>query len=212
LTSSCSAVCVLDSIHPVFCQFIRSYPIRGTSGPDCTILQAACATIASPEAYNPVAVGEEEKQSLYVDAMSGYASPTNEMLKEAEKVFGKNMVVANVVSIGSGKPELRQQKLGPSESQLSDLLKRAITDTERVHNDIQNRLQSLGIYFRFNVENILPMVNSIGQTTRVHTTAYLEEATTSQKMDVAVTSIQERKGIKSLRELSTMSSYIMAMS
>jgi hypothetical protein len=199
-------------MHPAFCQFIRSYPIRGASGPDCTILQAACATIAFPESFEPVVVGEEENQLLYVDAMGGYANPTNEMLKEAEKVFGKNVVVANVVSIGSGKPELRPQQLGPSGSQLGNLLKRAIRDTERVHNDIQNRLQSLGIYFRFNVESIPPMVNSIGQTTRVYTTAYLEEAATSQKMDVAVTSIQERKGIKPLKELSTMPSYIMAMS
>jgi hypothetical protein len=206
LTSCCSAVCVLNSIHSVSCQFIRSYPIRGTSGPDCTILQAACATIASPESYDPILVGEEENQLLYVDAMAGYANPTNEMLKEAEKVFGKNAVVANVVSIGSGKPELRQQQIGPNGSQLSDLLKRAIMDTERVHNDIQNRFQNLDIYFRFNLECIITMVNSIGQTARVQTAAYLEEAATSQKMDVAVISIQERKGMKYLKELSTRSS------
>jgi hypothetical protein len=140
--------------------------------------------------------------------MAGYANPTNEMLKEAEKVFGKNVVVANVVSIGSGKLnlELGQQKIDPSGSQLSDLLKRAITDTERVHNDIQNRFQDLGIYFRFNVEAILPIMNSIDPKTRVQTAAYLEDTSTSQRMDGAVTSIQERKGVKPLKELSTMTS------
>jgi hypothetical protein len=174
------------------------------STPDCTILQAACATIASPDAYDPILIGGEEEEESYLDAMAGFANPTNEMLKEAEKVFEKNAVVANIVSIGSGKLDPQQVI---TRTQLSDLLNRAITDTERVHNDIQNRLQDLGIYFRFNVENILPMNNSIGNTTRVQTSAYLEDATHSQRMNGAVTSIQARNVTRPLKELSMMSSF-----
>ncbi|CAG8592889.1 14986_t:CDS:2, partial [Acaulospora colombiana] len=161
-------------------------------------MQAACATIASPESYDPVGIGEEEDQAQYIDAMAGYANPTNELLKEAEKVFVKNAMVANIISIGSGKPQIDQQNMN-----LNDALRRAITDTERVHNDIQNRLHDLGIYFRFNVDGILPMKNLVGKTTRVQTAAYLEEAANSKRMDEAVTSIQERNGIKNLKELST---------
>jgi hypothetical protein len=171
--------------------------------PECTILQAACATIASPEAYDPVFIGEEEDEP-YLDAMAGFANPTNEMLKEAEKAFKKDTIVANIISIGSG-------KLGPqhiaTRTPLSDLLKRAITDTERVHNDIQNRFQDLGIYFRFNVEGILPMTNSIGKTTRAQTVAFLEDPANSKKMDGTVISIQERSGKRPLKDLSRISSF-----
>jgi hypothetical protein len=175
--------------------------------PDCTILQAACATIASPEAYDPVIIGDEDDQCTYMNAMTGYANPTNEVLKEAEKIFGKNAVVANLLSVGSGRLELRQQQDTGIMSQLSDLLKRAITDTERVHNDIYNRFQDLGIYSRFNAEGILPVTNSMRKTTRVQTAAYLEDAPNSHRMDRAVTSIRERKGVKSLKDLSTISSF-----
>jgi hypothetical protein len=207
LISITSAVCVLDSLNSVSCQFIRSYSTRGINTPDCTILQAACATIASPEAYEPVIIGDEDDQYTYMNAMTGYANPTNEVLKEAEKVFGKNAVVANLVSVGSGKLEIRQQQDTVIMTQLSDLLKRAVTDTERVHNDIYNRFQDLGIYFRFNAEGILPVTNSTQNTTRIQTAAYLEDAPNSHRLDRAVASIRERKEVKSLKDLSTISSF-----
>ncbi|PVF91531.1 hypothetical protein CPB86DRAFT_316774, partial [Serendipita vermifera] len=146
------------------------------SPPDCSILQAACATIASPDAYDPVTIGDEGDQVLYIDAMAGYANPTNELLKEAEKVFGGEVMVANIVSIGSGQLDPEQQK----HAQLNDILRRAITDTERVHNDIQNRFQDLGIYSRFSVDAILSIDNTVVNTTRIKTAAYLEEALNNQ--------------------------------
>jgi hypothetical protein len=173
------------------------------SNPNCTILQAACATIASLEAYEPVIIGDEEEgQSLYIDAMAGYANPTNEALKEAERIFGKDTIVSNIVSVGSGKPGLRQQQDACTRTRLSDILKQAINDTERVHNDIHYRFQDLGIYFRFNVEGILPMNTSTGRITRMQTVAYLENTANNLRMDRAVKSLQERKGIKALKELS----------
>jgi hypothetical protein len=177
--------------------------------PDCTILQAACATVASPDSYEPDSVEDEDDQCLYMSAMTGYANPTNEALKEAEKVFGRNAVVANLVSVGSGKLELRQQQDPAIMNPLSDLLKRAITDTERVHNDLYNRFQDLGIYFRFNAEGLLPITNSSRRKTREQTAAYLEDAPNSHRMDRAITSIQERKAVKSLKDLSTISLFCM---
>jgi hypothetical protein len=173
------------------------------NNPDCTILQAACATIASLEVYEPVIIGDEEGQSLYIDAMTGYANPTNEALKEAERLFGNDTIVSNIVSVGSGKPELRQQQDACTRNRLSDILKQAINDTERVHNDIHHRFQDLGIYFRFNVEGIPPMNTSTGRITRMQTVAYLENMDNNLRMDRAVKSLQERKGIKALKELST---------
>jgi hypothetical protein len=194
-------------MNSVACQFLRSYSTRGMNTPDCTILQAACATIASPDSYEPASIEDEDDQCLYMSAMTGYANPTNEVLKEAEKVYGRNAVVANLVSVGSGKLELRQQQDPAIKNPLSDLLKRAITDTERVHNDLYNRFQDLGIYFRFNAEGLLPVTKSSKRVTRVQTAAYLEDAPNSHKMDRAITSIQERKGVKFLKDLSMISSF-----
>jgi hypothetical protein len=174
--------------------------------PDCTILQAACATIGSPDAYNPVKVGAGGDGSMYIDAMAGYANPTNEMIKEAEKVFGKDAVVATIISVGSGKPDQRRSGGDSAGLHLTDILKRAVLDTERVHNDIQNRFQDLGIYYRFNVYGVIPLSDSIEGTTREHTVSYLDEAMSNQRMDAAVNSVQGRMGVKPLKELSMKSS------
>jgi hypothetical protein len=200
-----SAVCALDSFNALSCQFIRSYTARSMRAPPCCISQAACATIASPEAYEPVLVGEGDEEVAYIDAMTGYANPTNEMLKEAEKVFGKNAMVSTIISIGSGKLDLRQKYDESGSMKLTDMIRRALLDTERVHNDIQSRFQDLGIYFRFSGEGLLPLYNNIGKITRTQNMTYLEEAIISRRMDGAVNSVQERKGVRSLRELSTIS-------
>ncbi|PVF91230.1 hypothetical protein CPB86DRAFT_389523 [Serendipita vermifera] len=199
-------VCALDPLNAISCQFIRSYATRGMDDPQCTILQAACVAIASPDAYDPIMVGEEDDNIAYIDAMTGYANPTNEVLKEAEKVFGKNAIVATIVSLGSGKPERRQQQQEPITMQLNDILRRTIWDIERVHNDVQNRFQDLGIYHRFNVEDPLPSKESTKQTTKAHAKAYLQEPFTIRRMDQAINSVRERKGVMILKDLNTISS------
>jgi hypothetical protein len=174
--------------------------------PSCSILQAACATIASPYSYDPVVVKENNDEMMYIGAMTGYANPANEMLKEAEKLFGKNAMVATIISIGSGKLIIGQNTNESGNMQLHDILRQAMSDTERVHNEMQGRFQDLGIYYRFNVDGAFPIHNNVGGATRLHTMAYLEEAATSQRMDGAVNSMQERKGLKPLKELSPVSS------
>ncbi|PVG00686.1 hypothetical protein CPB86DRAFT_729099, partial [Serendipita vermifera] len=198
------AVCTRGSLDALSCQFIRSYTPRSMSTPNCTILQAACATVASPDAYEPVVVRDEEGEMTYIDATSGYANPTNEMLKEAENVFGKDAVVATIISIGSGKSIMRQQEQGCTNVPLMNILRRVILDTERVHDDLQNRFQDLGIYYRFNADNVLPIRNRIEDTkTKSHTMTYVKEAATTQRIDQAIQSVQERSGVKTLKELNS---------
>ncbi|PVG00689.1 TPR-like protein [Serendipita vermifera] len=197
--SSCKvAICALNAINRSSCQLIRSYVSRGMNAPQGTILQAACATIASPDAYNPVVIGKGGDVMSYIDAMAGYANPTNEMLTEAEKVFGKNGLVATIISIGSGKLDvIRQQE------SVNDILRRTLSNTEPVHNNLQSRFGELGIYYRFSVENVISRNNR--EVTRAQTIAYLEEETNNQRMDGAVNSIHERKGLKPIKELNSIS-------
>jgi hypothetical protein len=176
--------------------------------PKCTILQAACATIASYEVYKPVVLGKGSEEVIYNDATVGYANPTNEAFKEAERLFGKEGIVATILSVGAGKPELRPSEANEESDGLNSLLKRVITDTERIHNDIQSRFRELGIYFRFNVERIHPIDKDSGRATKAHTTEYLKEEIINQKLDEAVTSINERKGVKALRDISMLSHFV----
>jgi hypothetical protein len=88
----------LSTLYP-----IRSYPSRGAPAPPCTILQAACASVAFPDRFLPVTLGSGHRRVILVDATVGYANPTKDLLLEAQEVFGEDAHVSAIVSIGSGK-------------------------------------------------------------------------------------------------------------
>ncbi|PVF95584.1 TPR-like protein [Serendipita vermifera] len=196
-----SVVCVLNRDNLTACQFIRSYRSRGQRAPDCTVLQAACAAIASPDRYLPVNLGTDHNEIVYFDATPGYANPAIPLLKEAEHHFGKDADVATIISVGSGKPDIKLISPISDNSQMNDILKRLSADTERVHEEMQERLKELAIYFRFNVERgVGPETNlSLVQS---YTQSYLEEGTVSQKLDEAVKTVQSRTAVKRLQEIS----------
>jgi hypothetical protein len=184
------------------CQFIRSYRVRGKRAPRCTISQAACAAIASIGTYEPLVINQGHNQVTYIDAMTGFANPTSEGLKEAERVFGKDEIVATIVSVGNGKADLRLINGDMGEDQVAKLLRRVATDTEHVHEDIQSRFRDLYVYFRFNVEHMPVSDAPTDGAVKMYSAAYLEEEAVSQRLDIAINSLRERKGIKPLKELS----------
>jgi hypothetical protein len=194
-------VCVLNRDNLTSCQFIRSYRSRGQRAPDCTILQAACATIASPDRYAPVKIGAGHNEIAYFDASPGYANPAVQLLKEAEHQFGKDAEVATIISIGSGKPEIKVTSPTSDSLHLSDIIKRLSVDTERVHEEMQERLKELAIYFRFNAERGVGL-ESNASLVQNYTQAYLEESAVSQKLDEAVKNIHSRIAVKRLQEIS----------
>ncbi|PVF94879.1 TPR-like protein [Serendipita vermifera] len=197
------AICTLSPANMSLCQFIRSYRIRGKRAPKCTIIQAACATIASPGIYEPLVLNQGHNQASYIDATAGYANPTNEGLKEAEKVFGKDQIVATIISVGSGKTSFRFMDNIADEDQVANLFRRIATDTEQVHKDVQNRLRELDIYYRFNVEDMSTSERRDEGTVKLYSSAYLEEDVVSQRLDSTIISIREREGIKPLKELNS---------
>ncbi|PVF94889.1 hypothetical protein CPB86DRAFT_817684 [Serendipita vermifera] len=86
---------------------------------------------------------------------------------------------------------------------LNSLLKRAIMDTERVHNNMEGRFRELGVYFRFNTERILSLDEQAEGMAKAHTAAYLKEEAIDHKIDEAVRSIHGRNGLKSLKEINS---------
>jgi hypothetical protein len=140
----------------------------------------------------------------YLCANTGYSNPTIELLKEAERYFGRDSEVATIISVGAGKSESNASHENP---QMIDILKRLAVDTERVHNEVQNRLKELAIYFRFNVDQGIS-TQATPYLIRIHTQAYLEEEAASQTMDDAIKSLLSRRAVTRLREISTSALHI----
>jgi hypothetical protein len=194
-------VCALNTTNLTALYPIRSYRARGAAPPPFTILEAARACIASPERFLPVTVGSGHRRVTLVDATSGFANPTKELLQEAQRVFGEDANVATVVSIGSGKCMTSKVSEGNDENALVEALKRVALNTETTHAELETRLQDTFIYFRFNVDKDL----DCGMDTSVlnsHTSAYLEKASISRRLDEAIKSIQNRPKGMTIKELS----------
>jgi hypothetical protein len=176
-------------VHP-----IRSYPTRGALSPSCTILQAACACIVSPDAFDPVTIGVGNKRAVLIDAMVGCANPAKELLREAQDVFGKDAEVASIVSVGAGKGNVRVVFEDGREVGISEGLRQGIAICEQIHEDLQNRFQKMAIYHRFNVEQEIGIQPEI---VLARVSAYLRETVTSTRVDSAVENIHRRHmGVK----------------
>jgi hypothetical protein len=178
---------------------IRSYRTRGALSPSCTILQAACACVASPDIFDPVTIGVGHKRAVLIDAIAGCANPTKELLREAQNAFGEDAEVASIVSIGAGRKDVRVVFEDGREVGISDGLRRGIAMCERVHEELQSRFKKAVIYHRFNVEQEMGIQPEI---VLARVSAYLGETMTSVRVDSAVDSIHRRSTGVKLRDIS----------
>jgi len=192
-------VCTSNTANASLVHPIRSYRTRGALSPSCTILQAACACIASLDTFDLVTIGVGHKKAVLTDAMVGYANPAKELLREAQDLFGEDGEVASVVSIGAGKGNFRVAFKDGREEGISEGIRRGAAMCEQVHEDLQGRLQETNIYYRFNVEQETGIDPEV---ILAHVSTYLREKAISTRVDSAVKSIQYRlTGVK-LKDIS----------
>ncbi|PVF92564.1 hypothetical protein CPB86DRAFT_684799, partial [Serendipita vermifera] len=192
-----SAICTTESSRPTALHLLRSYVSREQALPPCTILQAACAAIASHDQFEPVTIGQIGEQVELRSGLLGYANPASELLKEAVREFEGETWVATIMSIG-GKPTETPSKNIPIVQRLETVLR----DTDKVHQDLYHRLHRLNIYFRFSVPYHLN--KSEGQQALVgETENYKADGATSRLINDAVRSIHLRQPVKTLLDLTS---------
>jgi hypothetical protein len=201
---SCRILCTSNTTDASVLHPIRSYRSRGAPAPSCTILEAACACIASPYKFDPVVIGKGHRRVTLIDAIIGYANPAKELLREAQDVFGEHTEVSSLVSLGTGKGDIKVAFEGGKEVGIGHALRRGMAMSEQVHEDLETRLHETGIYFRFNVEKSL---DERPDVVLVHTSSYLREKATSIKVDEATKSFYGREKGVMLRDISMHDSY-----
>lgn len=194
-----SIICVANTVNVSVVHLIRSYPIRGTRPSPCTILEAACACVAFTDRFLPVVIGTGHRKMELVDAVAGYANPTKELFKEAQKIFGEEAEVAMILSVGVGRWNVQVTSDQGRGVHLNEALKQGAIGSEQIHEDLQIRLLQTGIYFRFNIERELD--NRLDAILS-HISTYLGEAVTSSRLDDAIRRIQIRPSGTRLRDIS----------
>jgi hypothetical protein len=183
----------LSIVHP-----IRSYRTRNAQTAPCTILEAACACIASPDTFVPVSIGTGHKQVTLVDGLAVAANPGKELLREAQRAFGDTAEVATILSIGAGKGDVWNLSTTTG-LELREAVKQATTSCEPVHQELYARLRKTSIYFRLNVDRGSGPQMKLSSST---VSAYLEDGVVSDRVDDAIKSIHHRPmGVK-LKDIS----------
>lgn len=113
----------------------------------CTIWEVARATSAAVTFFKPIKVGRDGVD--FIDAGFGYNNPCYELIKEAQRVFGRNRE-PQILSIGTGLGRV----ISIEDTQRSSIsaLQEISRSSEQVAASLDNRYGDSGQYFRFNVD------------------------------------------------------------
>jgi predicted acylesterase/phospholipase RssA len=161
----------------------RNYPATENRTINCTIWEAARATSSAPTFFERIAIGDKGMEVDYIDGGLGCNNPTEQVLRETERVF-PHRHVACILSIGTGHKEtisIKKPRLWDKVLPMSAInaVKDIATDCERTHQAVSIRFKSLSnVYFRFGVENGMQSVmmdqwEKLGIVT-AHTDHYLQ--------------------------------------
>ena len=181
-----------DITHPAGPTLFRSYDVAKNKEYNCAIWEAARATSAAPTFFEPIKIGPPGSGIDYVDAGIGCNNPIKQVVAEAARVFGEEVLVGCIVSIGtgqSGSVGLGHQNWLPDK--LINGLKEIATDSGRTAEEMELKYRDIpGLYNRFDVDRGLHLVSleewkELGRV-REHTKNYMKYGVIDTRVDHVV--------------------------
>jgi hypothetical protein len=205
-SASHSAIIAVSTTNVSRCQIFRTYPSRQTNI-DCTLVEALCASIATPPLFDPVPIGPRLRQQNFIGGAPGYYNPTRELLKEARAAYGDEQRLALILSLGSGLPPTMSLESSTSLStSIENLIKYIAVDCERVARELSSQLIEVDAYVRLNVarglEDVLFDEWSKMGLIEDHTKTYLEAAPVAQILSKVTEKITRQVGAITLGQIS----------
>lgn len=177
-------------------RLLRSYRGRAFHSPSWTIVDVALATLASSGFFEPISIECIGVSEDFVDGDISCSNPMLELLREASDVFGSQIQVASIVSLGSGQENAdatSKEMHGPAARDAVTTHAHFSIACERIHEDLQHRTVNLNIYFRFNPGRDInsSQINEWKQISslKTQTTSYLQTGIVSQHLDAAVNTL-----------------------
>ncbi|KEP45608.1 kinesin light chain, partial [Rhizoctonia solani 123E] len=173
----------------------RSYKATTNPGPSCTIWEALYATMAHPDLFKSIEIGDSAVRQSFVGGELGCGNPISHVLAEVKRIY-PGRYVSCILSLGAGHartihiPNTIPSYLMPRTQDVI-VMKDMATDNERVAEEMAARFQSTNeVYFRFNVDQGMQEMEA-GDWERLeevvaHTTAHLHKAEESQRLDLMI--------------------------
>ncbi|KAJ1304319.1 hypothetical protein OPQ81_005479 [Rhizoctonia solani] len=181
---------------------LRSYRVDVDPSPDCTIRDALHATMAHPDLFKSIDIGELGLKRSFVGGEIGCSNPIVHVLSEVKRLY-PDRHVACILSVGAGHARTIQV---PDPSPLQRIfrtrdvvvMKQMVTDGERVAEEMEARFKATSeVYFRFNVDqgmqSMLPGCWEQLAEVSEHTKCYLHKPTIERNIEQAIQSIGGRR-------------------
>jgi hypothetical protein len=162
--------------------------------------------MAIPSLFSPVKVGPRLRQRSFVGGALGANNPTRELLNEASIIFGKDMRVAQIISIGSGLSHVPSVKSPEGEKTDYRPLAAMMVDCETVARELAARLYNFDGYLRLNVDRGMDTIkmadwDELG-IIETYTNAYLGTVAVTRALDGSLQRLRGRVGFITLGQIS----------
>ena len=195
----------VDISHP---RAMRTYPTRGSTL-DPTIVQALCATMATPFLFEPVKIGPRLREESFIGGALGANNPTRELIKEAALIFGESKRVAQVLSLGAGRPGHLPPHSSKETDQPNQILKSLYLDCETVAAELSTRFFNVDAYCRLNAESMAETSDITDwsgiDTIESKTIAYVGEPAVTEAIRESIQFIVTKAATVTLGQISTWS-------
>ncbi|QRV82813.1 kinesin light chain [Ceratobasidium sp. AG-Ba] len=191
-------------------RIFRSYQVVANQMPDCALWEAVSASMAHPELFKAVEIGDAYTRESFIDGGLGSTNPTAHVLIEAKALF-PNRHLSALVCIGAG----HSSTIEISEASwfrrlirntVLQATKRIAEDAEQMAQNIAMRFRSTpGVYFRFSVDQGMQRLASNSweklKMVTTHTRAYMHHTRTNLEINQAVRVIGARKGVVKMEHI-----------
>ncbi|KAG6896333.1 hypothetical protein C0992_008921 [Termitomyces sp. T32_za158] len=170
-------------------RIFRTYQVGANQGSNCTVVQAARATTATPDLFKPVFIISGGLSESFVGGRLGYSNSTNLVLNEAIKAFGFSQPVACFVNIGAGHPgPVSWEPTKVFSKKMMEFFYQISTDCEaEAEKFVENYINIPGLFYRLSVDQGLQKMplddwDKLGDI-QTHSKAYLEKAKVTNEVN-----------------------------
>ena len=190
-------VCAMPAKNMAHPRCFRTYQVRENPSPNCFIWEASRATTAAPIIFKRISIAEKGRaKEEFIDGGIRCNNPVNQVIEEAQRLFGDDSTMRCLINIGTGHPGIiglsepdSFQKVLPTK--MIGVLKRVATDCESIAEDVAKRFKNHADYFfRYSVTHGVGSISleewkSIAEI-ETHTNAYLQQVQISSSIDKVV--------------------------
>lgn len=178
---------------------------------DCTVVQAARATVSIPDLFPPT---EFSNGSTFISAGLGSINPTRELFRVAQTYFKDDKRVACILNVGSGtRRAVKHRVANGTEDSVVDEIARSIedhiaVDALRTSEELKRRLANPG-YFYLSVDSGLHDAKMIGwdlSTADQHADSYKDRADADKLIDDCARELAKESGGVPLKQLGELNS------